>query len=493
MLNLVVLNLVVASHAAALAASSSRKVASTVLQKCFGPQAVFADRALNSVIEKQPVALPPAEVAHATELVYGVLRHKASLDYQLEKLTSKKLTKKTELPTLVALRIGAYELLHLQGTPDYAAVNEAVSLVGKAQWKRKFCNGVLRNLARNRDTLPAPSEDASLSPLAALATETSTPEWLLRELGEDSGLLPTFDDVAAWARATQERPEMALRINRCRAQRGELVQALEAREIAVERGGVYDDLSETLVLASGGGKVTKLPGFSEGLWTVQDLGAQCVARLAAPSKGQTVLDVCSAPGGKATHLCELIGDEGRVVAVEVHPRKSRLIEEAGQRLQLSSIEVHVADASDRQALADVCPAGGADCVVLDAPCSGSGTLRRNPEHRHRDVERPTSKLAGLCELQDQLLASVAAQVKVGGTLTYSVCSPLLAETDERLAAFLETAAGASFRVEPIEEGHELSPFVADSALLGPNACIRTWTHQHAADSHFAARLRRIAA
>lgn len=468
-------------------AVSSRSVAHTVLQRCFSEQAVFADRALNGVLEQHP-SLSSADISHATELVYGVLRHSSMIDYHLVQLTNPKLTRKTELRTLCALRIGAYELLHLSGTPDFAAVNEAVSLVGKAQWKRKFCNGVLRSLARQRDSLTLPADDTALSPLAALATETSTPEWLLQSLADT--LLPSFDELSAWARATQQRPEMAFRVNTCQTSREVMCEMLAHHNITVEASAV--GLDETLQLRRSGGKVTSLPGFSDGMWTVQDLGAQCVAVLAAPEREQTILDVCSAPGGKATHLAELSEDSSRVIAVELHPRKSRLIEEARDRLKLSCIDVHVADAADAEALQALCPPDGVHVAVLDAPCSGMGTLRRNPEHRHRDVDQ--SRLEGLCELQDRLLASVARNVKVGGTLTYSVCSPLQVETDERIANFLETHA--NFVIERFDDASEsyarLAPFVSDSTVLGPNSCIRTWTHLHPADSHFAAKVRRIA-
>ena len=188
--------------AMAVVTPTSRAVAHGVLLRC-ARDGAFADRALATALSGDTLARNDKSLA--TELVYGVLRHTSSLDFALEQLAA---SNRTALQTTLALRIGAYELLHLR-TPDHAAVHEAVSLVRPVA-QRRFVNGVLRNLARRREVLRSPS-DSALPPLAALAVTTSTPEWLLRALGERSSggedpLLATFDEVSAWAHATQERP-----------------------------------------------------------------------------------------------------------------------------------------------------------------------------------------------------------------------------------------------------------------------------------------------
>ena len=492
------------------AAYSPREVAHRVLLRCRRADA-FADRALHAELEKAD-NLSDSERGLATELTYGVMRTASALDYQLARLTSKTFAEKTHPATLCAMRIGAYELLHLS-TPDYAAVDEAVSLLGpQERGRRSFANGVLRNLARQRDELPLPSDDASLTPIEALAIETSTPEWLLKELssGESAEgappLLGDFDELAAWAWASQEQPALALRVNRRRATRDLVLTQLQAAGLTANKVPGLDD---TLLLDAGGGSVVTLPGFKEGYWSVQDVGAQLIALLATPPAGfppgSTVLDLCAAPGGKATHLGELLADgeaasdgeerarasKSCVHAVDVHKRKATLVRNACTRLGLSpTVKVHVADATSPTDLATILETagceGGADAVVLDAPCSGSGTLRRNPEHRYRAADPASYK--ELCTLQAKLLDSASACVRVGGTLTYSVCSPTLAETDECIAAFLKRSP--NFELVPAAENEVLTQFVADSPLLGEGACVRTWTHRHPADSHFAALLRR---
>jgi 16S rRNA (cytosine967-C5)-methyltransferase len=194
--------------------------------RCFKDDA-FADRALSSALSKSSLA--GADRALAAEIVYGVLRHGRALDFALTQLTS---LERASLPTTLALRVGAYELMHLR-TPEYAAVNEAVSLV-KPEAQRRFVNGVLRTLARRRDSLAQPTANASVSELSALAIRTTTPEWLLRELLETCG--NRLDEVEAWALATQQRPPLALRVNRLRASPTELSASLRSVGATIAEG-----------------------------------------------------------------------------------------------------------------------------------------------------------------------------------------------------------------------------------------------------------------
>ena len=466
-------------------ATSARQIAHKVLLRTFKSDA-FADRALNSEFAKAD-SLADGERRQATEIVYGVLRTGHSLDYQLAQLTSSSFAKKTPMPTLCALRMGAYELLHLS-TPGYAAINEAVDLCGSQKSQRSFANGVLRNLLRKRDdeSLPTLSDDESLTRTQRLAIETSTPNWLLSDLSTGDGApLASFNDLEAWAHASQERPPITLRINRKRTTRDRVAEELTAHGLSVEP---VDGLADALLLEAGGGAVTSLPGFADGLWSVQDVGAQCVALLAAPAlsdngEPRRVLDLCAAPGGKSTHLAELVGDGG-VLSVEVHARKARLIEQSCARLgHAEAVDVQVADATDSTALQGLLESkgwsDGVDAVVVDAPCSGLGTLRRNPEHRYRKAD--PKAMDALSKLQASLLAAAATCVRPGGTLIYSVCSPRYEETDAAVERFLKEQP--SFELLPAPP--ELAPFAAENG-----AAVRTWTHLHPADSHFAVRLRR---
>jgi 16S rRNA (cytosine967-C5)-methyltransferase len=469
--------------------TSPRAVAHTVLLRCV-KEGAYADRALSTALDGASERMSGPDRALATELVYGVLRHTLGLDYFIGQLAN--ITERTAAPTRVALRLGTYELLHLR-TPDHAAVDQAVSLVSSAS-QRRFVNGVLRNMARRRASLTQPADEKALTPLTALAIETSSPEWLLRELQTDD-LLPTFEEVSEWARATQRRPQLALRVNRRRASRAELARRLSEAGAKVLLDGQeersFPSLDGTVLVEAGAGEIPQLPGFASGAFSVQDIGAQCVGLLAAPADGAVVLDLCAAPGGKTCHLAELLNGSGNVLSIELHRRKTELIKEACERLGLENVEVVCADATDADLLRSKLPSRGADTVVLDAPCSGMGTLRRNPEHRYRAMDAAQGRLDGLCSVQDRLLDSAASCVREGGSLTFSVCSPLARETTERVAAFLERQRGR-FEVLPIDDA-QLLPFAADSELLGgERTCLRTWTHRHPADSHFACKLRRTA-
>uniref|UniRef100_A0A7S4C141 SAM-dependent MTase RsmB/NOP-type domain-containing protein n=1 Tax=Chrysotila carterae TaxID=13221 RepID=A0A7S4C141_CHRCT len=472
------------AHDASTEFAGSRALAHAVLLKVH-KNGAFANLALNALLAKSGTSFSGG--SFATELVYGVLRNRASLDHFLGQLTN---LNRTDVSTLTALRIGAYELLHLE-TADYAAVNEAVSLVPSGP-RRRFANAVLRSLSRRR---------ASLIDPPSLWLRYSLPEWLLRQLR--ASLLRTDAELGAWAASQQETPKIGLRVNTLRARPEDVKEAFSARGLVLEGTPIHGAFH----LAGGGGNVAKLPGFKEGNWTVQDVAAQLVGVLASPSRGQTVLELCAAPGGKSTHLAELMGDDGRVISVEVHAKKAQLVRDACSRLGIQSVAVHAADATDVQTLKallassaltqakmDTCSGGEqdppassdtslADIVVLDAPCSGMGTLRRNPEHRYQD----DSRLAELTKLQDRLLDAGAACVRPGGSLVYSVCSPLAVEGCERVAAVLHRHP----EFECPEVTHrELVIYAASSTLLGgTNRCIQSWTHRHGGcDSFFAARL-----
>jgi len=330
---------------------------------------------------------------------------------------------------------------------------------------------------------------------------TSTPEWLLDDvaralrggeaaaLEEEGGEAAAAEaEVVAWAEASQRAPRLALRVNEARCTADAALSALVGAGV----DATLHPAAPGCLLVRGGGAPHRLPGFAEGHWTVQDAAAALIGALAAPAAGgAVVLELCAAPGGKTTHLASLLGEGGVVVAVELHSRKLRLIEESSARLGVAAaVRPVAADATDVPALraALAAHAGGAqaaDCVLVDAPCSGMGTLRRNPEHRAKG----RAQLAALPALQGRLLDAAAACVRVGGVVTYSVCTPRAEEGDDVLAAFLQRHAGR-FELERIEAA-ALRPFAAPRERWGGDV-LQTWTHRHELDSHYAARLRRVA-
>lgn len=448
-------------------AGPSRLVAHQVLVR-IAREGAYADRALDATLNR--ASLAPRDAALATELVYGTLREVRRLDHQLAALAKQPLAK---LPAeaLAALRLGAYQLLSLR-VPDHGAVNESVALVrARHPHMGGFANAVLRELARRRDrgTLADPKQTVA-DPLEALAIETSHPTWLLRRVAAELG--PA--EAEAFALANNRVPPLGLRVNRLRAEPPALLAELaaagvEATALACVPGAL---------VAHHAGSPSRLSPFVDGRMTVQDPAAQLVGFFAAPRPGALVLDCCAAPGGKTTHQAELMGDQGRVVAVDVHPAKLRLVEQTAARLGLRSIETAAADATDVAALRAVLgPGATPELVVVDAPCSGVGTLRRNAEQR----ARPEENVAELTVLQDRLLDAAASLLQPGGVLVYVVCSVTIDEGPARVEALLA-------RRPELRLGRSPAPWLAPWVVpLGEGEVLRTWPHRHDMDGFFAAR------
>lgn len=450
----------------------ARAVAHRVLSRVAGDDA-WAERALHAAFQR--THLSPADRALATQLVYGTLRQQRWLDFLLGSLATQPL-KKIPLPVIAALRMGAYELTQTR-TPSYAAVNDAVNLVAARQSRlRGFANAILRQLARlqERDELPQP-ELRYDDPLEVLAVRTSQPTWLIRLVAEHLGP----EEARAWAEANNRSPPVVLRVNPLRTTQQDLLAKLEAAGVAAQAvEGVPNAIELTRP-----GAIPSLPGFAEGLFSVQDPAAQLVGRLAPAAAGEVVLDACAAPGGKAIHLAQQMEDRGRVLALDVHAGKTRLVHDNAARLGLQSIETLVGDAASADTLRDILEERGlehVDGVVLDAPCLGTGTLARNPELRTRDA----SDLNRLAHQQGALLESAVTVLKPGGWLVYAVCSITPQEGEQQVERVL--SAHPELRVEPIEDP-VLQPFM-ETSPVGP--VLRTWPHRHRMDGFFAARLRK---
>lgn len=434
---------------------TARDVARAVLARV--DQGAYATAALDGELGRS--GLDDRDRRLAAELVYGALRHRARLERALAAHAD---LGRAPPPVRHALLVAAHQLLLLR-VPAHAAVDDAVGAVRGRHGARLagFVNAVLRKLATAGEP-PLPDE-----PRARLAVEASLPAWIVDELAAQ---LPA-DELAAAARALAEPPPLWVRVNPTRAT-AELVTARLAAEGATVEPS---PLVAGALLVRGLGDPAASPSFAAGLWTVQDLGAQVVGLLAAPDVGGAALDACAGLGGKTTHLAELAAAAGRPLAIDALDRaaaKLRRLEGAARRLGLSGIRtIDAALAPDTPGLAPAYP-----LVLLDAPCSGLGVLRRHPEAKARLAPADVRALAGT---QAALLAAAAARVAPGGALVYAVCTFTAAEGPAQLEAFL--AAHPGFAVEP--------PPPALAAVTEGGA-VRTWPHRHGADGFFAVRLRR---
>jgi 16S rRNA (cytosine967-C5)-methyltransferase len=386
-------------------------------------------------------ALDARARAQATDLVYGTLRRRRALDALIERVVDRPLDQ-LDPPVRAALRLGTYELV--EGVPAHAAVGETVGAVGRSAPRAKgFVNAVLRRVADLGPDWPWPQGDGT----EAVAIRASMPDWIVERLVTDLGR----DDALAALDATNRPAPLTLRVD---APDPDAVAAeLTASGATVERGALVPGA----LLVRGGGDPSRIAAVADGRATPQDQASQAVAAAVGARPGERVLEVGAAPGGKTTALAAAMGGTGLVAALDVQEARLGLVGRAVDRLGLSSVAAVVADGR-----ALPFPPASFDRVLLDAPCSGLGVLRRRPEARWRIEPGAVDQLAAL---QRELLGAVAPAVKPGGRLVYSVCTLTAAETegvDEWATAHL-----AGFTAEP-PPGDPWRPW-GRGALLLPSA------------------------
>jgi 16S rRNA (cytosine967-C5)-methyltransferase len=443
---------------------SARAVALEVLQRVEKGGA-YANLLLPRTLAKS--GLDARERALATELVYGTVRSLGTLDWALSERSNIPLDK-LDPPIRALLRLGAYQLLFTR-IPPAAACYTAVELakeVGHAGSAR-FVNAVLRRLAREKDRLAYP--DLEQDPVRHIALKYAHPEWLVARWLERLGA----EETIALCRANNEVPPLSLRANTIRVSRSELAGYFSERGFAV---GHHLYAPEAIYLKNAG-EVQNLPGFAEGLFTVQDESSMLAAHALAPRAGEKVLDACAGPGGKTTHLAALMDNQGEVVALDVHPHKLELVKEAAGRLGLTIIQTLLADARNLPPELH----GRFHRVLVDAPCSGTGVLRRRPDLRwHKSPE----EIAALPPLQLSILQGAAAAVIPGGVLLYSTCSLEPEENEGVVQAFLDR--NGDFVLEDLRP--YLGRYLAEESLA--RGYLKLYPHKHKVDGFFLARLRR---
>ncbi|HEY8078336.1 MAG TPA: transcription antitermination factor NusB [Labilithrix sp.] len=411
---------------------TARSVAADVIVRVVRDGA-FAAAALDTELERN-VQLELRDRALATELVYGALRLYAWLEERLARHASRGLGQ-LDVRVRAVLVIAAYQLLVLERVPAFAAVNEAVTQAREAKGAKVagFVNAVLRKIARE----PRPSRD-ELARAALACVEPSLRAALVRSLGEDDAR-----DLVA----VTEPPPIGLRIDAAieepSARELWIGRLREARpEASIEAGRV----SPLAIVVRGAGKIVELPGYAEGAWTPQEEGSQAIALLLGAQPGEVVLDACAGRGNKTGLLAKQVGPSGAVDAVDLHPKKLERLTSELRRIRVAPRATYAVDWSVGSG--DV--TGKYDRVIVDAPCSGTGTLRRRPEIVLR---RSAADLASLSRLQRTILERTRALVRPGGTLVYAVCSVLREEAEEVVASCANANEMVeSIRLHPREHG-----------------------------------------
>lgn len=452
----------------------------------------FADAALDRTFRNSQ--LTDLDRRLVTELVYGSVRRMRSIDFIIDKLATKKSSQQPpELRTI--LHLGLYQLQYLNHIPPSAAVNTTVQLAKENGFSglSSFVNGLLRQYIRltfveqasclsindsrqdacstqeqNHHKLAIHELPLKLpeNPVERLGILHSFPDWLVEMWLEQIGETET-EQLCKWF---NQSPTIDLRINPLKTTIAQIEAAFQAQNISTSR---IPKLPQALRLNGSTGAIQNLPGYSEGWWTIQDSSAQLVTHLLEPQPGETIIDACAAPGGKTTHSAELMQDTGTIYACDKTASRLKKLAENADRLQMKSIKIHTGDSRHFPEFINL-----ADRVLLDAPCSGLGTLHRRADARWRHTPENIQQQS---QLQSELLANAATFVKSGGVLVYATCTIHPLENEQVVRSFLDS--NPDWQIE--------RPTIDLPVQPSPEGWVKVWPHKHQMDGFFMVRLKRF--
>ncbi|WP_459499808.1 16S rRNA (cytosine(967)-C(5))-methyltransferase RsmB [Bacillus sp. C1] len=374
----------------------------------------YSNLLLNNLIEKSQI--DRKDVGLLTEIVYGTIQRRDTLDYYLQPF----LRKKVEAWVKVLLRLSLYQMLYLDRVPERAAIHEAVEIAKRRGHKgiAGMVNGVLRSIQREG----VPSVEEIKDPVKRLAVATSHPEWLVQEWTAAYDL----ETAKKMCEVNLLPPVSAARVNVNKGMVEEAISLLENEGIEAKHG----DLSEDAIQIEKG-NIAHTKAFKNGFLSIQDESSMLVARALEPKEEDTVLDSCAAPGGKTTHIAERLKGTGQVMSLDLHPHKVRLIEQQAKRLGLENV---VTKALDARKVQEHFASESFDKILVDAPCSGFGVIRRKPDIKLGKEKGDSERLS---TIQLSILEKVAPLLKVGGRLVYSTCTIEKIENEQVIEQFLQ--------------------------------------------------------
>ncbi len=436
--------------------STARETALRVLISC-RTNGAWADAALKAQLNRDGLIGP--EAALCSRIVYGVMQNQLLLDHYLTAFCSQK-PSHLQPPLLDILRIGAYQILFLDKIPDSAAVNTSVELakLAKRGQASGLVNAVLRKVSKNKDALPPiPQRDVE----RYLSIKYSHPKWLVKRLLSILGREETEQFLAA----NNQVAPMTVQINPLKTTEEELVRELASSGVTA---AAHRWIPGCLEL-SGTGDLTTLPAFRDGKFLVQDPAARLVSLCAEVQPGEKVLDVCAAPGGKSFSAAFAMEDKGSILSCDLHENKLKRIREGAERLGLSCISTAAADGRTQN------PdwIGAFDVVLVDAPCSGLGIIRKKPDTRYKRVD----DLFTLPVVQAAILENASSYVRPGGTLIYSTCTILPEENEQVADGFLAEHSDFSRDNFTLPNGERMSQ-------------LTLWPQRHDTDGFYICRMKR---
>ncbi len=402
-----------------------------------------------------------------TELVYGVLENQIYIDYIIGQFSTFAI-KQMNPYTLNLLRLGIYQLLFLDKVPSFAAVNETVNLSKKYCKKTTgFINGVLRNVQRNIKNIKLPKPEENI--VKYLSVKYSHPEWLVKTF------LNNFDKhfVEELLKANNTKPELYARINTLKISIDDCIRLLTDEGYTVKQS----PLIREAVVVKGLQNIEQSNLYKKGYIQIQDFSSMLVAKVLDPKEGEYVIDVCSAPGGKTTHMAQIMNNKGTIIARDIHEHKLKLVERNAQRLGIKIIHTENFSGNDL----DEKLLNMADKVLVDAPCSGLGIIRRKPEIKYRKQDKDIKSITAI---QYDILKNAAKYVKIGGELVYSTCTINTKENEDIVQKFLEDNLNYVL-INLNEEYKDLVPGEHNSGT------VQLYPNLHNTDGFFISKIKRI--
>lgn len=392
-----------------------RQIALTLLER-IGEQGGYSHLVIDQQIKKHQLYRRDANLL--TEMVYGTLQRKLTLEYDLSLFLKKKRPLDNWVKWLLSLSF--YQMKYLDRIPEHAIIHEAVGIAKRRGHKgiANFVNGILRSAQRQGFPSYGDIED----PLRKISIETSHPYWLVKRWTQQYGL----KTARAMCEANLQHKRMAIRIQPLHTTREELMTRLEHDHFEVKETTVSN---QGIIMEQG--NILHHDSFQEGLYSIQDISSMLVGEMMDVKEGMTVLDACSAPGGKTTHIAEKMMDQGNVYAYDLHKKKAKLVQQKAEELGLQTIQAAQADARELQ---KIHPHRFFDRILIDAPCSGLGVLRSKPDIKYSKQEKDIFTLA---DIQMEILQHVHPLLKQQGKLIYSTCTVDKQENEEVISAFLE--------------------------------------------------------
>lgn len=427
-----------------------------------------ANELINQTIKKHD--LMGQDRSFLTEIVYGTIRWQANLDWIVAQFITPAKLRKMQPEILEILRLGIYQLLHLKGIADYAAVNESVGLakIYGNQGASGLVNAILRNIIRNADKIPYP--DIKKNPAKYIAVRYSHPEWMVQRWVDRYGIEQTINICSA----NNLPPPIFLRTNTLKTTRQQLMESLEKDGVSALPS---ENLPESIKITDLNSSLETLSSYIQGLFQVQDESSMLVTHILDPKPDETIIDACSAPGGKSTHIAELMENKGKVMSFDIDSKRLDMLGDSSQRLGINIVEAIESDARNIDDFIKT----GVDRILVDAPCTGLGVLRRRVEARWR---RTPEQIQEFSKLQSEILDSICQYIKPDGILVYCTCTIEPEENEQVIEKFLDTHK--EFQLQNI------SLFLPKSVdFTSEEGYLRIYPHLHNMDGFFAARMKRI--